>query len=535
MVCLKSHSLLFICFGEILLLLGIKGVYVDWQQRTQVLSGERLLLKNIFRAGHELVEIEIDSTAMERCIDSRRMFLKLLENGQTIYGVNVGVGALKHRSFAGSAQSAMSRDLILAHTGGIRDALPAETVRMAMFLRLNTLLLGRSGCSVSLIETLKDLLNAGITPVVRGYGSVGCGDIMLNGQIGYALMGGGLGRMGDRVSPMIELMAHANLTPHTMQVKDAISIVSNNAFAMAECVELAQRAFKALDMLTLVAASAAVALHASPTPWKMAARNGKRHVKTVGVWLSALYKSTPWPQEDTVHDPLSIRFLAEIYGAVYDELELWTDAIEETTDFLDENPIVSDDQILTSGGSYLLTLALRTESFRVAIAHAMRNAYNLCAHMIAGRRAGLNVNLIAHDSAMTGLGPFLKVAGALATKACADAAVVSPMALMLADSLEDESNHLPLSLSKMRRQIESMEDMCAVMALMVAQGLDISSTIRPSPVDNLYQAVRSIIPFSQVDQPLSDAAEAICTAFQKRQNDWTKISDAPDLPMRHLF
>ncbi|MGL4767703.1 MAG: aromatic amino acid lyase [Formosimonas sp.] len=498
-------------------------------------KGESLTLKQAYDAAHVPMVFEVDAALWPACHASRRAFLSNLAQGKSVYGVTVGVGALKGHAFDGAAQDNMNRSLVLAHSGGIRDALPASTVRLAMILRLNTLLLGRSGCSVELIESLLRLLNTGITPLVRGYGSIGCGDIMQTGQVGYALTGGGLAQCGDAIAPMSELMAHAGCPPHVMQVKDAIAMVSNNSFALAESIELAHRAMRSMDVLLVAALSAGVALHASPTPWRVAARYGRGHAAAIGAWLAAQFDSEPWAQEITVHDPLSIRFLAEIYGALYDEAQLWTDAMARLTGFLDENPIMMDGQVTTSGGSYLLDLAIRTDAFRVAVAHALRNAYNLCAHMIAGRRAGLNVNLIATGSAMTGFGPFLKVAGALASKGFSESAAVSPMPLILADGLEDECNHLPLSLSKLRRQVEAMEDMSAVMSLMTAQALDITGAARPAAVDGLYQLVRAILPFSQQDQPLSDAVEVLRDSLMSEHAELSQAVAGCVLPLRQVF
>lgn len=500
-----------------------------------VFKGEQLTLKQAYHAAHLPMTFVVDAAVLNACGVSRNEFLADLAQGKSVYGVNVGVGALKGHTFTGAAQDDMNRSLVFAHSGGIRDTVPASMVRMAMILRLNTLLLGRSGCSVELIESLLRLLNAGITPMVRGYGSVGCGDIMQNGQVGYALTGGGLGQCGDTIAPMAELMAKAGCAPHLMQVKDGISIISNNSFALAESIELAHRALRSMDVLLAATLSASVALNASPTPWTVAARYGRGHAAAVGAWLSAQFDATPWAQEATVHDPLSIRFLSEIYGAAYDEAQLWVDTLQSLTGFLDENPIMMDGQATTSGGSYLLDLAIRTDSLRVAIAHVLRNAYNLCAHMIAGRRAGLNVNLIAHNSAMTGFGPFLKVAGALTSKGFAESAAVSPTPLMLADGLEDECNHLPLSLTKLRRQVESMEEMSSVMSLMTAQALDITGVARPLAVDSLYQLVREILPFSQQDQPLSDSVEVLRDSLMAERESLTQAVAGAVLPLRNIF
>lgn len=500
-----------------------------------MLNGERLRLKDILNAGRTESKVALDPHMVAKCERTHKAFMRELAQGRKVYGVNVGVGALKHKSFDGVDQATLNRDLLMAHSAGIGDRLPLSVVRMAMLLRVNTLMMGLSGSSPELMQMLVRLLNAGITPIIQGFGSIGCGDINQNGQLGYALIGGGLGQQGDTIAPMHELIAQAGIEPYTLHPKDGITIISNNAFALAEAASLAYHVVRSIDLLLTSALAATVAMKASPAPWQAAARLGIGKSQHIGTWLSQWYDMTPWEQECTVHDPLSIRFLPEIYGAIYDELGQWIEAIERHTHFQDENPLMLDGKVHPSGGSYLLHLTLRTESLRIALSHALRNTYNLCAHLIAGRRSGLNVNLVANGSVMTGFGPFLKVAGALSTQGIADAAPVSSLSLILADSLEDECNHLPLSLSRLRSQVRSLEDMSAVVAIMAAQALDLSQPARPQPVEALYQLVRKIVPFAETDKPLSGTVEAVRQAFVEDHLTVTESAVGKELPLRAVF
>lgn len=502
---------------------------------TLYLDGSVLTLKTILSIQCPTHYVKADQKALNRCEGAYQAFLAELQRGRKVYGVNVGVGALKHHVFEGEARERMNQDILLAHSAGIREYLPDEIVRIALLLRLNTLLLGYSGCSVALIYAMVDLLNKNITPMIHRYGSIGCGDIVQNGQLGYALLGGGVGRMDGKIAPMHELMAQAGLNPLQLSPKDGITLISHNAFSVAELAKLTGRAIKAVDVLMAVAFTATVAMKASPLPWQAAERFGIKSVKQVGATLSKVYQEEAWEQESTVHDPLSIRFIPEIYGAIYDELIDLVASIESLSDFPDENPLIIDNEVHPSGGSYLLQVSLRTEAVRIALAHSLRNAYNLCAHLIAGRRSGLNVNLLAPDSAMTGFGPFLKVAGALATQGCADANPVSTFSLVMADGLEDESNQLPLSVTHLRELIKGLEDMSAVLAIMACQALDLSQVTRPKVVDQVYSVVRQYLPFARMDQSLSVKADQIKNQLIKQHDAISKAWMPATFPLRHIF
>ena len=67
-----------------------------------------------------------------------------------------------------------------------------EVVRGLMFLRLRTLATGRTGVRPVVAESLAGLLNAGITPVVREHGSLGCsGDLAPLAHCALTLIGEG--------------------------------------------------------------------------------------------------------------------------------------------------------------------------------------------------------------------------------------------------------------------------------------------------------------------------------------------------------
>ena len=92
-----------------------------------------------------------------------------------------------------------SARLVRSHAAGSGPEVEREVVRALMLLRLSTLATGRTGVRP---ETRADatpaLLNAGITPVVREYGSLGCsGDLAPLSHCALALMGEGEVRDAD--------------------------------------------------------------------------------------------------------------------------------------------------------------------------------------------------------------------------------------------------------------------------------------------------------------------------------------------------
>ena len=112
------------------------------------------------------------------------------------YGVSTGFGALATRHIPrGTARRSCSAPSSARTPPGSGPEVEREVVRAMMLLRLSTLATGRTGVRAGGgAGCYAALLNAGITPVVREYGSLGCsGDLAPLAHCALALMGEGVG------------------------------------------------------------------------------------------------------------------------------------------------------------------------------------------------------------------------------------------------------------------------------------------------------------------------------------------------------
>ncbi len=90
------------------------------------------------------------------------------------------------------SRARLQQSLLRSHAAGMGNVVDTEITRGLMFLRLRTLATGRTGVRPAVAEALAALLNAGITPVVREHGSLGCsGDLAPLAHCALALIGEG--------------------------------------------------------------------------------------------------------------------------------------------------------------------------------------------------------------------------------------------------------------------------------------------------------------------------------------------------------
>ncbi|MEG4595031.1 aromatic amino acid ammonia-lyase [Microcoleus sp. F8_C2] len=113
-----------------------------------------------------------------------------VESGQPIYGVTSGFGGMANVMISPECAGLLQNNLIWFLKSGAGKRLPLADIRAAMILRLNSHLQGASGIRLELIERMAKFLNAGVTPHVYEFGSIGAsGDLVPLSYITGALIG----------------------------------------------------------------------------------------------------------------------------------------------------------------------------------------------------------------------------------------------------------------------------------------------------------------------------------------------------------
>ena len=130
---------------------------------------------------------------------TREVIRGLADDSEPHYGVSTGFGALATRHIPVEMRHQLQRSLVRSHAAGSGPEVEREVVRALMLLRISTLATGRTGIREETLTTYVAMLNAGITPVVHEYGSLGCsGDLAPLSHCALALMGEGVVRDAAR-------------------------------------------------------------------------------------------------------------------------------------------------------------------------------------------------------------------------------------------------------------------------------------------------------------------------------------------------
>ncbi|HET7432248.1 MAG TPA: histidine ammonia-lyase [Nocardioides sp.] len=184
--------------------------------------------EDLVAVAREGAAVELTDEALTAVDRARAVVEELAAAATPAYGISTGFGALATRHIPTELREQLQRSLIRSHAAGSGPEVEREVVRGLMLLRLSTLATGHTGVRRETARLMASLLTAGITPVVREYGSLGCsGDLAPLAHCALALMGEGEVRDADgTLRPAADALAAAGLSPVELRAKEGLALIN---------------------------------------------------------------------------------------------------------------------------------------------------------------------------------------------------------------------------------------------------------------------------------------------------------------------
>jgi histidine ammonia-lyase len=279
---------------------------------------------------HE-AEVTLTDEALAAVDRAREVVEELAAAPTPAYGISTGFGALATRHIPTELRDQLQRSLIRSHAAGSGPEVEREVVRGLMLLRLSTLATGHTGVRRETALLMASLLSAGITPVVREYGSLGCsGDLAPLAHCALVLMGEGDVRdAAGTLMPAADALAAAGLAPVRLGAKEGLALI-NGTDGMLAMLVLAITDLRLL--LRTADISAAMSVEAQMGTDRVFAADLQALRPQVGQALSAANLTRVLAEsgvmashrEDRFHrvqDAYSLRCSPQVHGAARDTVE----------------------------------------------------------------------------------------------------------------------------------------------------------------------------------------------------------------------
>jgi histidine ammonia-lyase len=235
-------------------------------------------------------------------------------------------------------------------------------VRALMLLRLSTLATGRTGVRRETALAYAAMLDAGLTPVVHEYGSLGCsGDLAPLSSVALALMGEGFVRDGTgMLRPAAEALRACGLEPVELAEKEGLALV-NGTDGMLGMLLLALADLRLL--LTTADVAAAMSVEAllgtdavfaddlqrlRPHPGQAASAANLRAL-LAGSGIMASHRG---PECTRVQDAYSLRCAPQVHGAARDTAAHAAAVAGRELAAAVDNPVITLDDRVESNGNF---------------------------------------------------------------------------------------------------------------------------------------------------------------------------------------
>jgi histidine ammonia-lyase len=465
-------------------------------------------------------QVTLPPEALARIRQGREIIEVLADDTQPHYGVSTGFGALATRHIPVDRRAQLQASLIRSHAAGSGPEVEREVIRALMLLRLATLATGRTGVREEITTTYRDVLNAGITPVVHEYGSLGCsGDLAPLAHCALALTGEGTVRDAKgQLRPAAEVLKDAGITPVALREKEGLALI-NGTDGMLGMLVLAitdlERLLKTADITAAMSVEGLLGTDAvfaadlqelRPHPGQAASAANLRTLLAG----SMIMESHRGPECTRVQDAYSLRCAPQVAGAARDTVTHATTVASRELAAAIDNPVITLDGRLESNGNFHGAPVAYVLDFLAIVAADVAS--------MSERRT----DRFLDKARNAGLPPFLAddpgVDSGHMIAQYTQAAIVSELKRLAAPASVDsipssamQEDHVSMGWSaarKLRRAVDGLTRVLAIELLTAARGLDLRAPLEPAPATAaVVTALRADTPGPGPDRYLAPEIE----------------------------
>ncbi|WP_075737571.1 histidine ammonia-lyase [Streptomyces acidiscabies] len=465
------------------------------ETRTVTVGTGPVSFADVVAVAREGASVRLGDDALSALEKGRARVEEILVGPDAVYGVSTGFGGLATERIPPAQRAQLQKSLVRSHAAGTGPEVEREIVRGTMLLRLSTLATGYTGIRPGTAELLAAVLSAGITPVIREYGSLGCsGDLAPLAQCALALMGEGEVRdASGTLMPAADALAAAGLTPVDLREKEGVSLLNGVEGMLAHLVLALtdlDRLLKTMDIAAAMSVEALLGTDRAFAPELLSLRPHPGQ-SLAGANIVALLDGSgvlashrdPASGCTRVQDAYSLRCTPQVHGAVRDTVEhAATVAGRELAAAVDSPAVLDDGRVSSNGNFHGAPVGYVLDFLAIAIADAAS---------ISERRTDRFLD-VARSSGLPGfLADDPGVDSGYMIAQYTQAAIVSELKRLAAPASVDSiptsamvEDHVSMgwgAARKLRRAIDGLTRVVAVEILTAARALDLRAPLKPSP------------------------------------------------------
>ncbi|MBM4370975.1 MAG: aromatic amino acid lyase [Deltaproteobacteria bacterium] len=489
-----------------------------------VITGRDLTINDIVSVARGGVPVALHPDAVGRIERSRAFIEQRLAAREIMYGTNTGIGEFSEVVLTDEQTAEFQKWLVYNHAAGIGEPCPLDWVRGAMLARANVHAKGVSACRRVITETLVEMLNRGVTPVVCRKGSVGaCGDLAPMSQIALVVMGEHEAFFRGERLPGRTAMERAGVAPVPLQARDGLALINGSNLLTAIAALFLYDAERWLKQAEITAAMTLEALLANMKPYdpRLHRLRGFSGAVTSAENLRKVLKGSDLLEgrlKTKVQDAYSMRSTPQVIGAARDQLRWARSQVEIELNGAGDNPLfLADEKVVLTGANFQGTpVSLPVDTAGAAVTMVS---------VLSERR----LNRLLNPALSVGLPAFLTpdpgmMSGHMLSQYTADMMIVeqrilsTPAFIQSIPAAADQEDFVSMGMNTSLKCMQILENAWGVLGIELiaaAQGLDFRSHQLGRGVAAGRAAVREVVPHLDQDRPLFNDHNAMMQAVRE--------------------
>jgi histidine ammonia-lyase len=476
-----------------------------------IITGNTLTLEEVMSVCRNFTKVELSDLAVEKVLKSRKIVDDFVENEDVVYGITTGFGKFSDVTISKEESELLQKNLIITHAVGAGKPFDTEIVRGIILLRINNLAKGYSGAKLETIQTMIEMLNKRVHPVVPEKGSLGAsGDLAPLSHMVLPMIGLGLAEYMGTVMAGEKAMKLAGIPVIKLTSKEGLALINGTQVMTAVG---ALTVYDALNILKVSDIAAAMSFEAQNGVVNALdhriheIRPHKGQIDTARILLNLLNgsKMTTKQGDIRVQDAYSLRCVPQVHGASKDAVNYVKEKVEIEINSVTDNPIVFPEtkEGISGGNFHGQPMALSFDFLGIALSELADISERRIERLVNPSLSGLPAFLVEHGGLNSG---FMIVQYSAAALVSENKILAHPASVDSIPSSANQEDHVSMGTIAARKAREILGNVRRVLAMEImcaCQGIDLRGNKGLGAGTKLiYEEVRKVVPMLKEDRPL---------------------------------
>lgn len=491
-----------------------KSILPSKRTNTVIIDSKSLSLDDVVNVTRHNYKVTLSEEAIKNINKGKDIVEKTLQDNKIVYGVNTGFGAFCKEIISKSNIKQLQKNLLLSHATGVDEAFSEDVTRAIMLLRANTLASGNCGVRLELVQTLLDMLNLGVHPLIPQKGSVGAsGDLAPLAHLALVLISEGQAFYRGNLLSGKEAMQMANIKTLELEAKEGVALINGTQVMTGVAALVTYEAETIMKTADIIASCTIDALKGSDVPFDKRLHELRPHpgqlksAENIRLLMRNSLIRESHRNCNYIQDAYSMRCTPQVHGASRDALDYVKNVTEIEINSVTDNPVIllQTKEFLSGGNFHGQPIALAMDFLGIALCEIANISERRIERMVNSKLSEhLPAFLVKDGGINSGFMITQYTAASLVSENKVLAHPASVDSIPTSANQEDHVSMGTISARKAQAILSNVEFVLAIELLCAIQALDYLRELKSGDgIEIAYKLVREKVSFLDKDRVLS--------------------------------